>query len=117
MTSGFGFSVLISGFSLSSSIVVHLRFFELGHCLGDNGLAALSNIRYALGMSVREIKDKLVTLTRKEQDEVIAFLFHLRHAEDVDYQKDLNRRAVDKDQGHWLTPNEFEHELDKKERR
>jgi hypothetical protein len=31
-------------------------------------------------MSVKEIKEQLATLPRKEQDEVIAYLFHLRHA-------------------------------------
>jgi hypothetical protein len=67
-------------------------------------------------VSVREIKDQLAALSRREQDEVIAFLFHLRHAEDTDYQDTLNRRLEDKQPGHWLTPDQFERELDKKER-
>jgi hypothetical protein len=33
-------------------------------------------------MSVQEIKEKLAALPRNEQDEVIAYLFHLRHAHD-----------------------------------
>jgi hypothetical protein len=67
-------------------------------------------------MSVREIKDQLAALSRREQDEVIAFLFHRRHAEDTDYQGALTRRLEDKEPGHWLTPDQFERELDKKER-
>ncbi len=67
-------------------------------------------------MSVQEIKDKLATLPRKEQDEVIAFLFQIRHSSDSDYQSSLSRRLADKDRSHWLSPDEFEHELDKKER-
>jgi hypothetical protein len=67
-------------------------------------------------MSVREIKDQLAALSRREQDEVIAFLFHLRHAGDNDHQSTLTRRLEDKEPGHWLTPEQFERELDKKER-
>ena len=66
-------------------------------------------------MSVQEIKDKLATLPRKEQDEVIAFLFHLRHADDADYQSSVSRRLQDRERSHWLSPDEFERELDKKD--
>ena len=59
-------------------------------------------------MSVQEIKDILVALPRKEQDEVVAFLFHLRHQDDPDYQCDVARRLDDKDPSHWLSPEEFE---------
>ena len=68
-------------------------------------------------MSVQEIKEKLATLPRKEQDEVIAFLFHLRYADDADYQVSISRRLQDKDPSHWLSPDEFENNLDKKETR
>jgi hypothetical protein len=67
-------------------------------------------------MSVQEIKEKLAILSRREQDEVVAFLFHLRHADDSDYQSALAQRLEDKDQSHWLSPDQFERELDKKER-
>jgi hypothetical protein len=67
-------------------------------------------------MSVREIKDKLAALSRREQDEVVAFLFHLRHADDREYQSTLAHRLDDKDPRHWLSPDQFERELDKNER-
>ncbi len=66
-------------------------------------------------MSVQEIKKELAALPRTEQDEVIAYLFHLRHAEDKDYETQLNRRLEDKNPSHWLSPDEFERELDKKQ--
>jgi hypothetical protein len=66
-------------------------------------------------MSVQEIKAKLAALPPKDQDEVAAFLFHLRHAGDTDYQGQIERRMEDRDPAHWLSPNEFERELDKKE--
>lgn len=65
-------------------------------------------------MSVKELKDKLAMMPRQEQDEVIAFLFQLRHAEDVEYQAELSRRLEDRDPSHWLTPDDFERELDKR---
>lgn len=65
-----------------------------------------------LNMSVQEIKEKLATLPRKEQDEVIAFLFRLRHADDVDYQAGISQRLEDKERSHWLAPDEFERELE-----
>jgi hypothetical protein len=65
-------------------------------------------------MSVQEIKEKLASLPRKEQDEVAAFLFHLRNAADGDYQKDVGRRIDDREPSHWISPDEFEKQLDKK---
>jgi hypothetical protein len=65
-------------------------------------------------MSVLEIKERLATLPRKEQDEVMAFLFHLQHVGDREYQRQIARRLTDKDRSHWLSPDEFERELDKK---
>ena len=66
-------------------------------------------------MSVQEIKDSLASLPRKEQDEVVAYLFHLRHADDVDYHSNISRRLEDKEPSHWLSPDEFERELDKRD--
>ena len=71
--------------------------------------------RSFLFMSVQEIKDKLATLPRKEQDEVIAYLFHLRHEDDADYQGNISRRLKDPDPSHWLSPDQFERALDKRE--
>jgi SOS response regulatory protein OraA/RecX len=66
-------------------------------------------------MSIQEIKEQLAALPRNEQDEVIAYLFHLRHAHDQEYASQTGRRLKDKDPSHWLSPDAFERELDKKE--
>ena len=63
-------------------------------------------------MSVKELKNQLVTLSSLEQAEIGAFLFHLRHASDSDYQSAVARRIADKDPAHWLTPDELERRLD-----
>ena len=65
-------------------------------------------------MSVEEIKHSLTDLSPREQSEVSAFLFHLRHAADADYQERINSRLADRDPAHWLTPEEFERQLDQR---
>ena len=62
-------------------------------------------------MSVEQLKQQLVALSPAEQQEVTAFLFHLRHAADPDYQEAVQRRLADADRSHWLTPDEFEKRL------
>ena len=65
-------------------------------------------------MSVEELKKTVATLSPGEQNELTAFLFHLRHRGDVAYQAILKARVNDKDPSHWLTPEEFEKRLDAK---
>jgi len=65
-------------------------------------------------MSVEDIKRGIASLSLAEQGEVTAFLFHLRHAADSDYQEHVNARLSDRDPAHWLTPEEFEQQLDQK---
>ena len=65
-------------------------------------------------MSIQEIKEQLATLPRKEQDEVAAYLFHLRHREDPVYRNEIERRLNDVDKANWLSVDEFEEALDRK---
>ncbi|HEX8372128.1 MAG TPA: hypothetical protein VF585_05070 [Chthoniobacterales bacterium] len=64
-------------------------------------------------MSVESIKNTLATLSPAEQSEISAYLFHLRHASDPDYQERVSSRLSDKDSAHWMTPEEFERQLDR----
>lgn len=66
-------------------------------------------------MSVEEIKDQLAALPQKDRDAIAAFLFALRRREDESYQDTLSARLEDSDESHWLTPDEFERELDARE--
>jgi hypothetical protein len=68
-------------------------------------------------VSVQEIKERLATLPQKQQDEVAAYLFHLRQLNDTAYQDAVSKRLADKDPSHWLSPDEFEKELDKRVRK
>ena len=65
-------------------------------------------------MSVEELKKALGTLSAGEQNEVSAFLFHLRHRADPGYQETVENRISYGDPSHWLTPEEFEKRLDEK---
>ena len=65
-------------------------------------------------MSVETIKHTLASLSPDEQKEVSAFLFHLRHVSDPDYQERVASRLSDKSSENWLTPEEFEKQLDGK---
>ena len=68
-------------------------------------------------MSVQEIKEQLAALPRTEQDEVIAYLFHLRHADDAAYESNIARRLADREPSHWLSPEQFERELENRNAR
>lgn len=62
-------------------------------------------------MNVEEIKQRIVSLSGDEQNELSAFLFHLRHRGDpADIQK-AEERLADRDPSHWLTIDEFERRL------
>ena len=65
-------------------------------------------------MSVEEIKHGIASLSLAEQNEISAYLFHLRHVSDAEYQERVSSRLADTDRSHWLTPEEFERRLDQK---
>lgn len=67
-------------------------------------------------MSVKEIKEQLAILPRQEQDEVVAYLFHLRHRDDPEYTREMERRLGDKNPENWLSIDDFEATLDQKGR-
>lgn len=65
-------------------------------------------------MSVDDLKKAVTRLSTDEQNELSAFLFHLRHRGDPAYQAAVEDRLGDKDPSHWLNPDEFDKRVDKK---
>ena len=63
-------------------------------------------------MSIEQLKSAAAKLSAREQNELSAFLFQLRHRTDSAYQATLASRLEDKDPLHWLTPEDFEKRLD-----
>jgi hypothetical protein len=59
-------------------------------------------------VSLQEIKEQLAALPRKEQDEIAAHLFHLRHGHDPEYRSTVARRLDDTDPSHWHSMEQFE---------
>ncbi len=78
------------------------------------GLRSEVNAVYSSLVSVQELKDQIAALPPEAQNELMAFLFHVRHREDSEYTRTLTRRANDRDPAHWLSPEEFEKRLDQK---
>ena len=68
-------------------------------------------------MSVQELKDQIAALPLEAQNELMAFLFHMRHREDSLWAGDVARRTQDADSSHWLSPDEFERKLDNRQSR
>ena len=58
-------------------------------------------------MSVHEIKEQLATLPKQELDQVVAYLFHLRHQADPEYTSEIDRRLGDDSSANWLSIDEF----------
>ena len=65
-------------------------------------------------MSVEELKQAVTILSAGEQNELSAFLFHLRQRAEGAYQTAVAERLADKEPSHWLTPEEFQDRLDQK---
>ncbi len=64
-------------------------------------------------MSFDQLKREVAGLDSGQQAELIAYALQLRHAGDADYRREVTDRLNDSDKSHWLTPEEFEHRLDK----
>jgi hypothetical protein len=65
-------------------------------------------------MSVEQIKKEITVLSPLEQNELTAFLFHLRHRDEPTYCDAVDQRINDTDKTHWLTVDEFERQLDQR---
>lgn len=63
-------------------------------------------------MSFEQLKQEVASLSEREQSELIAYTLQLRYAHDSTYRREVTERLNDKDQSHWLTPDEFERRLD-----
>jgi len=67
-----------------------------------------------VAVSVEQIKNGIAALSPAEQSEISAFLFHLRHTSDPEYQRRVEERLNDANPLHWVSPEEFERRLDEK---
>jgi hypothetical protein len=59
-------------------------------------------------VSLDRIKHEVASLSREDQDKLIAYAIQLRHASDADYRREVTQRLNDQDKSDWLTPEDFE---------
>jgi len=54
-------------------------------------------------MTVDEIKEEVSNLPETQQDQLVAYVVHLRHMRDASTRQELNRRMGDRDPAHWIS--------------
>lgn len=58
-------------------------------------------------MSFKEIKSGLAELPEEQQDQLAAYLVHLRHQRDTQLRRELASRLEDKNPDHWISINQL----------
>jgi hypothetical protein len=58
---------------------------------------------YNLSVSFKEIKSGLAELPEDQQDQLAAYLVHLRHQRDAGLRRELSSRLDDKTPEHWIS--------------
>jgi hypothetical protein len=58
---------------------------------------------YCLDVSFKEIKSGLAELPEEQQDQLAAYLVHLRHQRDTQLRRELSSRLEDKNPDHWVS--------------
>ena len=62
-------------------------------------------------MNVVDLKREIASLRPRAQDELAAFIVHLKHERDPEYSRELERRLDDRDQSNWVRLEDLEAEL------
>jgi hypothetical protein len=67
------------------------------------GACQKSRLDYCLDVSFKEIKSGLAELPEEQQDQLAAYLVHLRHQRDTQLRRELSSRLEDKNPDHWVS--------------
>lgn len=62
-------------------------------------------------MTLSEIKKEIAGLSPQRQDELAAFIVHLKHERDPQYAQEMRRRLEDPDPDHWASLESVEQQL------
>ncbi len=62
-------------------------------------------------MTVVDLKREIASLEPEAQDQLAAFIAHLRHERDPEYSRELERRLDDRDAENWVRLEDLEAEL------
>ena len=69
-------------------------------------------IGYSPTMRLEQLKREVASLSSQEQAELISYGLHLRYVSDPVHRREVTDRLNDADRSHWLTPEEFDRQLD-----
>ena len=58
-------------------------------------------------MSLADIKSELAVMPREQQDELAAYLVHLRHQRDAAVRREITADNDDRNPQHWISPAEL----------
>jgi hypothetical protein len=58
-------------------------------------------------VSVEQIKAELVDMPQEQQDQLAAFLVHLRHQRDPNVRREITNRIDDHNPANWLSLSEL----------
>jgi len=62
-------------------------------------------------MTVLDLKREIASLTPNAQDEIAAYIVHLRNERDPEYSRELERRLNDRDEKNWVRLEDLEAEF------
>ena len=62
-------------------------------------------------MSMAELMRAVASLPAEQQQELAAFLVHLRLQKDPEWRAEMARRIDDKDSAHWVSLDDWKKEL------
>jgi len=64
-------------------------------------------VDYRSEVSFKEIKNGLAELPEDQQDQLAAYLVHLRHQRDARLRDELSSRLDDKNPDHWISTDQL----------
>ena len=62
-------------------------------------------------MTVVDLKREIASLEPDDQDQLAAFIVHLRHERDPEHSRELERRIDDRDPKNWVRLEDLDAEL------
>jgi hypothetical protein len=58
-------------------------------------------------MSIEQIKAEVAVMPEEQQNQLMAYMIHLRHERDPQARREITQRNDDHDPSHWITPEQL----------
>jgi hypothetical protein len=66
-------------------------------------------------MSLAEIKDQVVAMSKVEREELLSLILDLRDGQDIEWYAKLAAKIDNRHSGNWVSLEDFSQELDEEE--